>query len=109
MNLLFYLLVAHAVCDYPLQGPFLSQAKNYRNQIPGVPFWQALVAHAVIHGGAVMLLTSSLYLGLLEVVLHTAIDHAKCMGWFGEDENAFNVDQFLHVLSKTVYVVLCAI
>ena len=60
------LIAAHAVCDYPLQGDFLAKAKNRTMPIPGVPWWQALGAHAAIHGGAVGLITGIWWLGLLE-------------------------------------------
>ncbi|WP_312052289.1 hypothetical protein [Brevundimonas diminuta] len=49
------LIVAHVVCDYPLQGDFLAKAKSRFAPIPGVPWQQALGAHAIMHGGAVAL------------------------------------------------------
>jgi hypothetical protein len=55
--LLIALLTAHALADYPLQGDFLSKAKNRMAPIPGVPWRQALGAHAFIHAGAVALIT----------------------------------------------------
>lgn len=95
------LIVAHAVCDYPLQGDFLSKAKNRTAPIPGVPWWQALGAHAVMHGGAVWLLTGSLWLGLAEVAAHALIDDAKCRGRL-----SFNADQALHVVCKVLWVAI---
>lgn len=47
------LLAGHALADYPLQGDFLSKAKNRTAPIPGVPWQQALGAHVVIHGAFV--------------------------------------------------------
>jgi hypothetical protein len=47
------LLAGHALADYPLQGDFLSKAKNRAAPIPGVPYWQALGAHVAIHGAFV--------------------------------------------------------
>lgn len=35
------LIAGHFLCDYPLQGDFLSKAKNRVNPIPGVPWYQA--------------------------------------------------------------------
>lgn len=96
---LFLLLIAgHALADYPLQGDFLSRAKNRAAPLPGVPWYQALGAHAVIHGAVVGLLTGSLLLALLETVAHAIIDDAKCTGKIN-----FNEDQFLHVLCKAVW------
>lgn len=99
MELLFWLLVAHAVCDYPLQGDFLAKAKNHRQPIPGIPFYQALAAHALIHAGAVAFLTGSIWLGLLEFIAHIVIDYAKCDGL-----STLNQDQALHVACKVVWI-----
>ena len=97
---LFGTLVAgHALCDYPLQGDFLARAKNRAAPIPGVPWYQALGAHSVIHGAAVGLITGIPLLGVLEALAHAFIDDAKCTGRIG-----FNADQFLHLLCKAAWV-----
>lgn len=93
------LIGAHAVCDYPLQGDFLAKAKNRKLPIPGVPWWQALGAHASIHGLAVGLVTGIWWLGLLEAASHFVIDDLKCSGRIG-----FNADQAAHVVCKVVWV-----
>ena len=98
---LFLLLAGHALADYPLQGDFLAKAKNRAAPIPGVPFYQALGAHALIHGGVVAIVTGIWWLGLLEVIAHAVIDDAKCTGKIG-----FNEDQFLHVLCKLWWLAL---
>ena len=36
--ILFWLMVGHALADYPLQGDFLAKAKNRTAPIPGVPW-----------------------------------------------------------------------
>lgn len=95
------LIVAHAICDYPLQGDFLAKAKNRTAPIAGVPWQQALGAHAIIHGGAVGLLTGVWWLGVAEAVAHWIIDDAKCCGVF-----TFNQDQLLHVAFKAFWVTL---
>ena len=89
------MLGAHAVADYPLQGDFLARAKNRQTPIPGVPWYQALGAHAAIHGLAVGLITRSVRLGLAETIVHAAIDDAKCAGRI-----SYNQDQMLHVFCK---------
>ena len=100
MLLLFcQLLIGHFIADYPLQGDFLSKAKNHRQPIPGVPWWQALVAHAAMHGGMVWYLTGSPALGAAEFACHACIDWMKCDGWL-----SFNADQYLHVICKIVWV-----
>lgn len=97
---LFGALVAgHALCDYPLQGDFLARAKNRAMPIPGVPWYQALGSHAIIHGAAVALLTGIPLLGLFEALLHAFIDDLKCTGRIG-----FNTDQALHIVCKAAWV-----
>lgn len=99
LELFGLLLVAHALADYPLQGDFLARAKNRDAPIPGVPWWQALTAHVVIHAGFVGVLTGSVALAVAEAVCHFAIDDAKCRGRIG-----FNTDQALHVVCKLAWV-----
>ena len=96
---IFALMVAgHAVADYPLQGDFQAKAKNRFAPIPGVPWYQALGAHAIIHGGFVLAITGSLTLGIAETVIHFLIDDAKCRGRI-----SYNTDQFLHVVCKAAW------
>ena len=102
MIMMFWLLIgAHFVCDYPLQGDFLAKAKNRFAPISGVPFYQALGAHAIIHGAAVALITGSVLLGVLEVICHAIIDDRKCGGHL-----SFNQDQMLHLICKALWCVL---
>jgi hypothetical protein len=103
LQLFALLVVGHAVADYPLQGEFLAKAKNRFARVPGVPWYQALGAHAAIHGGMVGCITGSLLLGVLEFVSHLVIDDLKCGKRIG-----YNADQALHVLCKLVWVALLA-
>lgn len=95
------LLLAHALADYPLQGDFLSKAKNRTAPIPGVPWQQALGAHAVIHGGFVGAITGLWWLGVAEAVAHWLTDDAKCRGRI-----SFNQDQAIHVACKVLWVAI---
>ncbi|MDQ7996074.1 MAG: DUF3307 domain-containing protein [Luteibacter sp.] len=97
---IFLLLVGHALADYPLQGDFLSRAKNERAPIPGVPWWQAMAAHCLIHAGVVYLVTGSIVLAALEFVIHGITDRAKCFGWIG-----FSTDQAIHVACKFLWAI----
>lgn len=100
--ILFALMIFwHALADYPLQGDFLAKAKNRAAPLPGVPWYHALGAHAVIHAGGVYLITGSHWLGLAELAAHALIDDSKCMGRIG-----FNMDQALHVLCKALWAYL---
>ena len=88
------LLAGHALADYPLQGDWLSKAKNPTlSLVPGETIWPgALACHAAIHGAFVGVITGSLALGLAEFLAHMAIDYPKCDGRL-----SYNADQALHV------------
>lgn len=92
---------AHAVCDYPLQGEFLAIGKNRFNPSPLIPWYQALGAHAVIHGLAVGFVTKSVCLGISEVIAHAITDDLKCKGRL-----SFNQDQMIHIACKFAWAVL---
>jgi hypothetical protein len=101
--LLFLLVAAHALADYPLQGDFLSQAKN-RNTAIGKVFWpHALFAHSMIHGGFVLLLTGSIWLAVAEVVIHALTDFLKC-----DNMITLNTDQFIHLACKFAWALIAA-
>ena len=104
------LLIGHVLADYPLQGAFLSVAKNRHADASalfgGKPaprgLWiHALTAHSLVHAGAVWIVTGSLALGMAEWVLHWVIDFAKCEKW-----TSYTADQFLHVACKLVFAAL---
>ena len=101
MSTLFALLIGHALADYPLQGEFLAKAKNHKIPITGVPWYQALGAHALIHAGVVWTITGFWWLGIVEFFAHSFIDYMKCDGKIG-----FNLDQSLHLICKVVYVII---
>lgn len=95
--MLFLLISAHFLADYPLQGDFLAanKAKNGQNF---VPWWQALIAHAFIHGGFVALITGVWWLGALEVWIHATTDHYKCKKVID-----INTDQRIHIGCKVLW------
>jgi hypothetical protein len=101
LTLLALLLVGHALADYPLQGDFLARAKNERAPIPGVPWWQAMTAHCVIHAGMVLMITAIWWLAALEFVIHFVTDRLKCRG-----QISFNTDQAIHVACKVMWAAL---
>lgn len=92
------LLAAHWVADYPLQGDFLSRAKS-----EGPLRHYHLLAHSGIHAGAVLLVTASLPLALIEWLVHAIIDEAKVRG-----RTTFAQDQIAHLTCKVAYVTAIA-
>jgi hypothetical protein len=89
---------AHYLCDYPLQGAFLSEAKNrFSSKIP-YPWHEAMTAHAVIHGGAVALLTGVWWLAFPEIIIHFITDDRKCAGKID-----IYTDQSIHIGCKLLW------
>lgn len=95
------LIAGHAIADYPLQGDFLAKAKSRVSPIPGFPWWQALGAHAAIHGGFVAAITGLWWLFIPEAVIHFVTDDAKCRGKIN-----LNQDQAIHLACKAAWVVV---
>lgn len=103
ITVLFYLMVGHAVADFALQSDFMARAKN-RNTEVGKEFWPyALSAHSLIHGGFVALATGSVFLGIVETVIHFLTDFTKCEG-----KLALKQDQAIHIGCKIFYALLVA-
>lgn len=96
--LLIKLIFAHCLADYPLQGDFLASAKNHKKPISGVPWYQALGAHAAIQAGFVWLITGSLTCATVELIAHAVIDYLKCDG-----RTTYNQDQAMHIFCKVFY------
>jgi len=110
LALFFALCIGHALGDFPLQGQFLAQGKN-RHLTPPIladgakppkRVWiYCLTAHALIHAGLVWVITGSVVLGFIELIVHWIIDALKSENTYG-----FEVDQWLHILTKVVFVIL---
>lgn len=100
-HLLILLVFAHFLADYPLQGDFLAKAKNRNTPVPGVPWQQAMTAHAGIHAGFVYVITMCWPMALLEFAFHWLIDDMKCRG-----ELSFNSDQLLHLMCKAFWAAI---
>ncbi|MEP5766610.1 MAG: hypothetical protein ABJ308_18575 [Halieaceae bacterium] len=103
-ELIFQLLVVHAILDFMLQPNVMASAKSRTSKLhekgnsefPAWYYW--LGAHSLGHGGGVYLVTGNLWLGLVEVVLHGGIDYLKC-----EHKTNLAQDQSLHLLCKLGY------
>ena len=98
--MILLLLAAHALADYPLQGDFLA-ANKARSGPNYVPWWQALLAHSLIHGGFVAVITGVWWLGVAEMAIHAITDHLKC-----EKRIGINTDQAIHVVCKFAWAAI---
>ncbi len=109
LEMFWWLLVGHAVADFWAQGQVMATSKNRHMPIPvppemvrfypAWPYW--MTVHALIHGGAVALVTQSVPLGVAETVAHWGIDFGKCERWYN-----FHVDQALHIAFKVAWVIV---
>lgn len=98
-TMMWWLTVGHVLADFPLQGNFLSDAKNHKRPLPGVPWQLCLISHALIHGGMVAYITQDITLGLCETLAHGYIDYTRCDGKFG-----MWIDQSLHLVCKMFWI-----
>ncbi|MCE9534069.1 MAG: DUF3307 domain-containing protein [Planctomycetes bacterium] len=99
--MLFYLIAAHALMDFPMQaGPIaVEKSRHSKSELQKqVPWYYWLTAHALCHGLAVAYIMNSVGFGILETVAHWVIDFAKCEGW-----TSTRLDQLLHILCKVIY------
>lgn len=106
MNMAFWLVVAHFLADYPLQGDTTAREKSRHSATPlqaFVPWYYWMTAHALMHGAAVAFITNSIALGLAETAAHWAIDFGKCERWF-----SIHVDQALHLACKALWLAIAA-
>ena len=97
-RLVFLMLAGHALADFGLQSDRMSFSKRRDNpavDTAGLPvWWMWLGAHALMHGGAVAVVTGVWWLGLLETVFHCLIDSFRGPGitppaWLDQAMHAF--------------------
>ena len=74
MENILWILLAHYVLDYPLQGDFLAQTKG--------KYWYSLLAHSMIYGLGVSLVLKLLgvfviWKAIALVASHLVIDYKK--------------------------------
>lgn len=98
MEVFFLLVFGHMLADYPLQGQFISDAKNRHKPLPGIPWEQPMIAHCTIHAGMVYMVTGSLCMALAEFVVHMVIDDAKCA-----QRLSYRADQAFHIGCKVMW------
>ncbi len=96
-----YLIAAHFLADFPLQGPFMSEAKNPQNPTHREYWAWVMIGHGSIHAAFVLLITGSWLFAIIEWIVHVIIDLAKC-----DQAISFSRDQFLHLACKVIYVLV---
>jgi Protein of unknown function (DUF3307) len=98
-TILWMLIFGHALADYALQSGDMAVGKNSKlNDGENVPWPYWLLAHGVIHGGVVTILTGSVWLGFAECIIHTITDKLKCSGIIN-----LHQDQAIHIASKAAW------
>ena len=107
LTLLFQMIIGHAIADFVLQPDAMGFGKNRNNDAQRTkgalfPHWYYwMTSHALVHSGAVYILTGNIFIASIELILHWMIDFSKCEGWFGVD-----MDQLLHIVCKIFYCAL---
>ncbi len=99
--MLWWLLAGHFFGDYVFQNDFLARSKNHKNPLPGIPWFWSLLAHSVVHGSLVLLVTGSLRLASYETITHLVIDFHK-----SNEDIGFHTDQALHIFCKLIWFVM---
>lgn len=107
LHILFYLIAAHALFDFPLQGEAvaINKNRNLKTELQKhVPWFYWMGAHSLCHGLAVAVITNCVWFGLAETIAHFVIDFGKC-----EQKYSIHIDQALHILCKIVWVLIIII
>lgn len=102
---LWWLVVAHFAMDFPLQGDTVAVQKNRHTDndlAKAVPWYYWMVAHALMQGAPVALITGEIGLGLCEAVAHFGIDVLKC-----DRRISIHADQGIHLAFKVVWAFAC--
>ncbi len=96
LGTVFVLWAMHFLADFPLQGPYMSQAKNFKLPESDASWLPIMFGHCMIHAVMVWFVTSSFWLAWFMLVMHFLIDVLKCSGFFGHGAKSFYLDQFFH-------------
>jgi hypothetical protein len=93
------LLGAHALADYPWQGPYLALGKNRYAEQKHPEWWHLMAAHCAIHAALAALVLGVWWVALFEFGFHWLTDNSKCAG-----KITYNEDQFIHVFCKATWL-----
>lgn len=108
LTMIFWLLCAHFIADYPLQTPEMGKYKNKRNQ-PSPPdkkakqvsVWFAyLTSHAFVHAALSALIVGP-FIGFIIGLFHWIQDYFKCKIQYSP-----NIDQLIHISILIIIAIL---
>lgn len=99
--LFFALCVGHALVDYGLSTEYIALNKSHRREQARGEWPWVLLAHSLMHGGAVFFITGHAILGVGELLAHALTDYLKSDGRI-----SYGADQTIHYLTKSVWVIL---
>ncbi len=103
LEIFILLIMGHFVCDFTLQNERMAIEKVKGKDITLNWKWW-LISHSCTHGLAVTLITSNVFLGLMEIILHWIIDWLK-----GKNYYSLTIDQILHITCKLTWtIILCS-
>ena len=102
LDILILLMLAHFVCDFPLQTDRMALEKVPGRDVTLDWRWW-LLSHSATHGLAVALITGLPLLGLAELVFHAIIDWSK-----SRFRLSLLCDQALHIACKCVWALQVA-
>lgn len=106
LDSLFYMVGAHFIFDFPLQGADTAMEKNNnsKSQLQAiVPWYYWMTAHCFMQALPVAIITGSTALGLAEFVVHFVTDFAKC-----NKHLTLAQDQAIHLACKILWAALSA-
>lgn len=101
IEILFWLIVGHAACDFAFQTDWMAKSKDPWHGESSGRWPHALFAHCILQGGAVAMITGSITLAIAEVVIHLVVDIAKCRGLVN-----LHCDQAIHIACKVSWAAL---
>lgn len=106
-ELLFKLLIGHALADFALQSDAMAKGKNFnikpdvppgQKYTPCWPYW--MTSHALIHAGVVWIATGDIHFAITEFIAHFILDWLKCSNFTSP-----HLDQWGHFICKVVYII----
>ena len=105
MTNILWVLLAHYIADYPLQGDFLAQTKS--------KYWYSLLAHSIIYGLTIALCYKlidvfAIWKAIVLIGSHMIIDYKKATA--KNKDKALTtylyIDQILHLIINIILLLI---